>query len=115
MDTNDVSSALPLSETSFLILLSMVKQSNHGYGIMKDVLVLSNDRIHLSTGTLYGALKRMQESGWIEPSDEGESEVNGRERKEYRLTVLGQAILKAELARLQSLIQAVRMRVSGEI
>ena len=111
----ELSSLLPLTETSFLILLSMVKGPIHGYAIMKDVQRLSYERISLSTGTLYGALKRMVEQGWIEPAELAGKRINGRARKGYRLTDFWQALLKAELARLQSLIQAVRMRVSGEI
>ena len=110
-----VQSELPLSETTFFILLSMIKEPKHGYGIMKDVLLLSQQRIELSTGTLYGALKRMQEKAWIEPAELPDKQANGRERKGYRLTPYGQKIVKEELARLQSIIQAVRLRVSGEI
>ena len=110
-----VQSELPLSETTFFILLSMIKEPKHGYGIMKDVLLLSQQRIELSTGTLYGALKRMQENAWIEPAELPHEQATGRERKGYRLTPYGQKIVKAELARLQSIIQAVRLRVSGEI
>lgn len=115
MNKTDIQSELPLSETSFFILLSMVKEPKHGYAIMKDVLVLSQQRIELSTGTLYGALKRMLEREWIEPIDLDEGNEDARERKWYRLTPYGQKIVKAELARLQSIIQAVRLRVSGEI
>jgi len=110
-----VQSELPLSETTFFILLSMIKEPKHGYGIMKDVLLLSQQRIQLSTGTLYGALKRMQEKAWIEPAELPDEHGTRRERKGYRLTPYGQKIVKAELARLQSIIQAVRLRVSGEI
>lgn len=111
----ELSSLLPLTETSFFILLSMVKGPIHGYAIMKDVHRLSYERISLSTGTLYGALKRMVAQGWIEPAELSDKRISGRERKGYRLTDFGQALLKAELARLQSLIQAVRMRISGDI
>lgn len=111
----EIQSELPLSEASFFILLSMVREPKHGYGIMKDVLQLSHNRIELSTGTLYGALKRMQERKWIEPAELPGEDTGSRERKGYRLTPYGQQIVKAELARLQSILQAVRLRVTGEI
>jgi len=114
-DQKHVSENLPLTETVFLILLSMVKGPIHGYAIMKDVHRLSYERIDLSTGTLYGALKRMRTQGWIEPAELSGKQVRGRERKGYRMTALGQNIFKADLKRLQGLIQAVRMRVSGEM
>jgi DNA-binding PadR family transcriptional regulator len=54
---------IPLTESTYFILLSLSSKPKHGYAIMKDVWILSNDRIILSTGTLYGALKRLLEQG----------------------------------------------------
>lgn len=56
---------LPLTETTFFILLSLSPKPKHGYAMMKDVESLSEGRIRLSTGTLYGAIKRLLEKGWI--------------------------------------------------
>ncbi len=106
---------LPLSEPTFLILLSMLRGPKHGYAIMKDVNLLSQGRIDLSTGTLYGALKRMLENQWIELAEQPDEEPGGRERKTYRLTTYGKELFKAELTRLQSLIQSVKLRVSGQV
>jgi DNA-binding PadR family transcriptional regulator len=105
----DVETNLPLSEVTFLILLSLAPQPRHGYAIMKDVASLSDGRVQMSTGTLYGALRRMLELIWIERFDE--AEVDGRERKAYRLTDLGRRILDAETARLQSLVQVARQQM----
>ncbi len=107
----DTVSNLPLSESTFLILLSLAPRPKHGYAIMKDVETLSDGRVQLSTGTLYGAIKRLLEQEWIERFDE--TEVNGRERKAYRLTELGQRILKAETVRMQSLVTAAHQRAAG--
>lgn len=106
----DVKTNLPLSEATFLILLSLAPQPRHGYAIMKEVAALSNGRVQLSTGTLYGALKRFLDQGWVERFDE--TVVNGRERKAYRLTDLGQSILDAETARLQNLVHVVRQQTA---
>jgi DNA-binding PadR family transcriptional regulator len=65
----------------------------------------------LSTGTLYGAIKRLLEQGWIERFDE--TEVNGRERKAYRLTDLGRRVLRAETGRMQSLVTVAHQRAAG--
>ena len=100
----DVKTNLPLSEATFLILLSLAAQPRHGYAIMKEVTALSDGRVQLSTGTLYGAPKRLLDQGWIERFDE--TVINGRERKAYRLTDLGRCILDAETARLQNLVRA---------
>jgi DNA-binding PadR family transcriptional regulator len=55
----------PLTEATFFILLSLSPAPKHGYAIMKEVKALSNGRIVFSTGTLYGALRRLLEQGWI--------------------------------------------------
>lgn len=101
---------LPLSEAVFFILLSLLPGPRHGYAIMKDVKALSDSRVNLSTGTLYGALKRLLEAGWVQRMD-GEVE-NGRERKSYTLTQLGKGILKAETTRMQHLVSITRKHSS---
>lgn len=95
---------LPLSEAVFFILLSLAQGPLHGYAILKDVASLSEARILLSTGTLYGALKRMLEQGWIERVDDPQPNLTERERKAYSLTQLGRRILNAELNRLRHLV-----------
>jgi len=104
----NVQDQIPLQETTFFILLSLSRQPRHGYAILQDVAQLSNGRIQLSTGTLYGALRRMLDQAWIERYDEATGTVNGRIRKAYRITDLGQMILNAEVARMQDLITAVQ-------
>jgi DNA-binding PadR family transcriptional regulator len=99
---------LPLTESTFLILLSLAPQPNHGYAILKEVEALSRGRVQLSTGTLYGALKRLLEMGWVERFDE--AVVDGRERKAYRLTDLGRSILDAEINRMQDLVMMAQYR-----
>lgn len=104
---------LPLSEAVFFILLSLLPGPKHGYAIMKDVEALSDSRVSLSTGTLYGALKRLLEGGWVQRvQDEGDD--SGRERKAYALTQLGKGILEAETARMQNLVAITQVRSSEE-
>ena len=109
----DLDSQLPLSEATFFILLSLAAGSKHGYAIMKEVEALSEGRVSLSTGTLYGALKRMLESEWIERFDEPDATQTGRVRKAYRLTDLGRRLLEAETARMHRLVRAARRRSAG--
>ena len=101
---------LPLSEAVFLILLSLSPGPKHGYAIMKDVQQLSNDRVRLSTGTLYGALKRMLNQKWVERVKDAQPVETGRQRKEYILTQSGMRILGAEAARMRSLAAMVHLR-----
>lgn len=100
---------LPLSEAVFLILLSLAQGPRHGYAIMKDVHELSAGRVSLSTGTLYGALKRLLKQEWV-TRVEGVTVKNGRERKKYELTQTGARVLDAEAARMQALANAARLR-----
>lgn len=104
--------AQPLTETTFFILASLAAGPRHGYAIMKDVQALSEGRIRLSTGTLYGALKRMLEQGWIVRLDGADPEAQGRrQRKLYSLTPAGQRLLQAELERLQTLVGLALQRL----
>lgn len=107
----DYQDNLPLSEAVFFILLSLSPEPKHGYAIMKDVEALSNARVSLSTGTLYGALKRLLDGGWVRRVDEGK-DGSGRERKSYALTQLGKGILEAETTRMQNLVIAAQNRSS---
>jgi DNA-binding PadR family transcriptional regulator len=102
--------ALPLSETTFLILVSLEGGPKHGYAIMKEVEEMSQHRVLLSTGTLYGAIKRMLADGWISRLDLREDLNNGRDRKSYTLTSHGQKVLRAETQRLRELIELAVQR-----
>lgn len=102
--------ASPLTEATFLILLSLVPEARHGYAIMRDVNQLSEGRVNLSTGTLYTALKRLLDDGWIAPV---EVEDAPRGRKSYHLTGKGRAIVDAETQRLTVLAAAAQRRLAG--
>ena len=110
---SDARSYLPLTETTYFILLSLAPGLKHGYAIMKDVLQLSQSRVELSTGTLYSSLKRLLDQSWIERADDPQGNLNGRVRKAYRLTRLGQHILEAEVQRLQVLVGAAHLHSGG--
>jgi DNA-binding PadR family transcriptional regulator len=105
---------LPLREATFFIILSLAPGPKHGYAILKEVESLSEGRIALSTGTLYGALKRLLSLGWIERRDSLSDPKNGRERKSYVLTQSGNQILNAEVSRLKKLVDLAQPRVIEE-
>ncbi|GJM40540.1 MAG: PadR family transcriptional regulator [Ardenticatenaceae bacterium] len=105
---------LPLGEATFFILLSLTSVPRHGYGIMKTVEEMSTGRLQLSTGTLYGALKRMLAQGWIERYEAADDNDNGRIRKTYRLTDIGRRILDAEISRMDALVTTAR-QISGGV
>jgi DNA-binding PadR family transcriptional regulator len=101
----DIQANLPLTETSFLIILSLAAEPRHGYAIIKEVETLSDRRVVLATGTLYSALRRMLDDGWIERVPGPIAQVDQRVRKFYQLSQLGRRILAAETARLRRLVQ----------
>ena len=108
---NDPQSQLPLTEATYFILLSLVSGPSHGYAMMKEVQRLSHGRVALSTGTLYTAIKRLLDQGWIDRVEGENDQANGRRRKAYRLTGFGRRILEAEVARLEGLVGAAQMRL----
>lgn len=110
--TNSSSNELPLTESTFLIMLSISSDPRHGYAIIKEVESMSDGRVKLSTGTLYGAIKRLLQSQWIERVEETEQNKlkNTRFRKSYKLSPRGQRILKDELARLRTLVNLANQR-----
>lgn len=102
--------APPLSETTFLILVSLGGGPKHGYAIMKEVEELSRRRVLLGTGTLYGAIKRLLADGWISRLDLPEDSTDGRDRKSYALTSHGRKVLRAETQRLRELVELAVQR-----
>lgn len=87
-----------MTETAYYILLAL-RVERHGYGIIKHVDNLTNGRLTLGPGTVYGTLSKMEKDGLIEiRSDEDR-------RKTYRITGIGKRILSMEIKRLQELIE----------
>lgn len=89
-----------LTEAVYYILLSLTEPM-HGYGIMQNVERLSNGRVKLAAGTLYGAITTLLEKGWIVAL----SEEKGSRKKEYLITEQGKEILRLEIVRLKELIE----------
>jgi DNA-binding PadR family transcriptional regulator len=102
------SSEGPLTEPVLLILTSLVDQPRHGYALIKDIEALSGGRVRLSTGTLYGALRRLLEDGWIERFKQ---EDKSRDKQAYRLTLAGRTQLDQELDRMRQLTRAAAARL----
>ncbi|MBM3783043.1 MAG: PadR family transcriptional regulator [Acidobacteria bacterium] len=98
----------PLSEPVFLILTSLAEVPRHGYALLKDVEELSQGRVRLSTGTLYGALRRLVESKWIERFD---TDDTSRDKQSYRLTKTGRTALAADVERMRNLSRAAGARL----
>lgn len=87
-----------LTEATYFILLATHKPK-HGYAIMKFIQAITNNRVNLGTGTLYGALNILLEKGWIELYTKNEYS----KKKEYIITESGKETTLSEIKRLHSL------------
>jgi len=102
---------LPLTEPVLLILLSLAGQPQHGYSILKDVERMSDGRVVLSTGTLYGALRRLLEDDWIERHEDTDT---SRGKQSYRLTPRGRRNLQLEVGRMKKIARLASLRVAAK-
>jgi PadR family transcriptional regulator PadR len=100
--------ARPVSEPVFLILASLADRPRHGYALLQDIETLSAGRVRLSTGTLYGALRRLLEDEWTQPFAQSDT---SREKQAYRLTAEGRKILRREFDRMKQLTRATSARL----
>ena len=104
-------SYLPLKTNWFHILLSLVVQEQHGYGIMQEVLERTDGGVKLWPATLYGTLKRLIDEGLIAESEERPAaELDDARRRYYKLTDLGRQVLDLESERLEELVRVVRLK-----
>jgi DNA-binding PadR family transcriptional regulator len=102
---------LPLTPAVFQILLALMDQERHGYGIMKEVTAQTEGEVVLRPGTLYQAIKRMLDMGLIEESDERpDQNLDDERRRYYKLAGLGRKVAHAEVERLGKLLQIARAK-----
>lgn len=95
----------PLTEAFYYILLAL-RKPNHGYGITQEVDEMTNGRVQLGAGTLYGALQSLEKKGWIEIFS---ADATSRKKKEYVITSLGVQAFAKELERLNELVRNGKM------
>jgi DNA-binding PadR family transcriptional regulator len=100
---------LPLTPAMFHILLALADRERHGYDIMREVDERTEGKMRLGPGTLYGSIKRMLQSGWIEELEERpDPESDDERRRYYRLTDFGYRLAVAEAERLAGMVKAAR-------
>lgn len=111
MGAREPEDLLPLTPAVFHILLALADGERHGYAIIKEVESLTEGRMRLGPGTLYGSIKRMLEEGFIEESDERpDPALDDERRRYYRLTEFGRRVAAAEASRLQRVVTAARAK-----
>jgi PadR family transcriptional regulator PadR len=97
-----------MNEPTYFTLAALLDGPLHGYGIVKRATELSDGRLRIAAGTLYGVLDRLLEQGLV--ADEGQEIVDGRARRSYRVTAAGEAALTAEAVRLRAAARVVQAR-----
>jgi DNA-binding PadR family transcriptional regulator len=101
----------PLTPAMFYVLLALAGEDLHGYAILKEVGLRTAGKVRMSTGTLYGIIKRLLSDGLIaelraRPAESGDDE----RRKYYRLTPLGRQVAAAEAERMDEVLAIARAR-----
>ncbi len=108
--SNESSPAPPLSPQVFHILLSLADADLHGYAIIQDVAARTGGDVRLTASTLYAAVKRLLETGWIEERATRPRAGDDPRRRYYRLTTLGREVARAEARRLERLAAMARAK-----
>jgi DNA-binding PadR family transcriptional regulator len=101
---------IALAPRDLLILSVLSTGPLHGYGIVRAVEERSDSGVLLDPANLYRVLRRMQREGWIREAND--SDEDGR-RRTFALTTTGTAVLRAEVVRLERLLDHVRPALAG--
>lgn|SRR5690242_4282490 len=102
---NDSTEAGHYSDPPLLVLASLASGPKHGHAMVEDIERLCGTR--LGPGTLYGAIGRLEQQGWIEPLPPEER------RQPYRITAEGVGVLRAKLTRLRQFSKAGLKRLEA--
>jgi DNA-binding PadR family transcriptional regulator len=97
-----------VSEPMYYVLAALLDGPLHGHAIIKVIAELSGSRVKPSVGTLYGILERLSDRGLI--AVDREETVNGRNRRYFRISDDGQAVVRAEARRMQQAAALVMNR-----
>ena len=103
-------SLLPLTPAMFHVLVALADADAHGYAIMKEVEQLTNGEVRLSTGTLYGIIKRLLADGLIREQRSAAAREDAR-RRSYELTPFGREVARAEAARLEQTLAIAKRKM----
>jgi DNA-binding PadR family transcriptional regulator len=106
MADRDPLECVPLTPALFHVLLSLADGEKHGYAVLKEIEQRTSGQVVLSTGTLYGIIKRLLADGMIRESAAGSDE----RRTAYRLTAFGRKVALAEAERLRDLVTAAHAK-----
>ncbi len=99
-----------LSTQVFQILLSLVDDDLHGYAIIQDVAERTGGEVKLTASTLYAAIKRLLDTGWLEEVRTRPRTDDDPRRRYYRLTATGRQAARDEALRLERLAGMARAK-----
>ncbi len=92
-----------MTDPTLLVLASVADSDKHGYAMMEDIERFAG--VRLGPGTLYGAITRLEERGWIRP-------VAAEDRRQpYTITALGRRYLKDQVSNLEAVVKTARRRL----
>src|SRR5688572_6937036 len=107
----EVNALLPLPPATFHILTALADADRHGYAIIQDISARTQGELHMSAGTLYRSIQRMQEQGLIvETRQRPAPEDDDDRRRYYKITAFGLAVARAEARRLTQMVKLARAR-----
>ncbi|MBV6702193.1 PadR family transcriptional regulator [Kitasatospora aureofaciens] len=99
-----------MQEPTLLLLTALADAPRHGYALIQEIATISDGRVKMRTGTLYGALDRLLGQGLIEVA--AEEVVDGRARRTYALTDAGRTALATEAERLRAVATEAERRLA---
>jgi DNA-binding PadR family transcriptional regulator len=92
-----------MTDPTLLVLASLADGDKHGYAMMEDIRKFAS--VRLGPGTLYGAITRLEERGWIRP-------VAAEDRRQpYAITALGRRHLEEQVSSLDAVVKAAQRRL----
>jgi DNA-binding PadR family transcriptional regulator len=101
-------SQAPLTAAMFNVLITLADGDKHGYAILKEVEEQTAGEVQLSTGTLYGIIKRLLAEGLIVESRQRPAEDDDQRRRYYRLTDAGRQMAVVEAMRMEKVLARAR-------
>lgn len=101
----------PLTPAMFHVLLALADDDLHGYAILKEVDLRTGGKVQLSTGTLYGIIKRLLADGLIaELRTRPAAAQDDERRRYYRLTTRGREVAAAEAERMNEMVSIAKAK-----
>ena len=92
-----------MSDPTLLVLASLAEGEKHGYAMMEDIERFA--AVRLGPGTLYGAITRLEERGWIRPIPSDDR------RQPYAITAAGKKHLEAQIGTLEQIVKTAQRRL----